>query len=83
MNPNPPRLTLIITRATLPDNWSMAIDHRLGAHWRAALFFTHHGIHQVSDAGWNARIPPGGEAAYCAQSHERAGGPPPISALQP
>ncbi|MBF0293830.1 MAG: hypothetical protein HQL96_01460 [Magnetococcales bacterium] len=76
-------LTLIVTRATLPDPaWETAITNRLGATWRAQIFFLDQGVRQVADARWST-LQPGGERIYCAHDHAQHHGPPPAPGILP
>ncbi|MBF0272340.1 MAG: hypothetical protein HQL98_09790 [Magnetococcales bacterium] len=79
----PPRITLIITRATLDTGWQERLRTRLGERWQTHLFFMHHGIHQVDQAHWRDRIQPHGTASFCAHGHGLAHGPTPAPGIQP
>ncbi|MBF0178460.1 MAG: hypothetical protein HQM03_00380 [Magnetococcales bacterium] len=75
-------LTLIVTRATLPDTWEMVIVNRLGPEWRAQIFFLDQGIHHVAHPSWTT-FRPGEARIYCAHDHARHHGPPPAQGILP
>lgn len=76
----PTLLTLIITRAWLPDGWQEAIGGHLGGDWQVNLFFLDQGVQRVGDARLADMA---GEKIYCASGHARLQGPQPAPGILP
>ncbi|MBF0125650.1 MAG: hypothetical protein HQM02_00410 [Magnetococcales bacterium] len=79
--PAPLRVTLLITRSTLPVGWEERITEHLGLAWRANLFFLDQGIHLIERPWSGSRF--GGERIYCAYGHGQLNGPRPSPDIFP
>ncbi|MEO5344867.1 MAG: hypothetical protein H7834_00640 [Magnetococcus sp. YQC-9] len=83
MTTPPLEITLLITRAHLPNGWLQRLQDRVQAPWRMRLFFLHEGVRQLGDPAWTPWLETAIEAAYCAHDHQKMAGPTPLTAIQP
>ncbi|MBF0614762.1 MAG: hypothetical protein G8237_13765 [Magnetococcales bacterium] len=82
----PPSLlpaTLVVTRATLPDDWRTLLSRPWLQDRPLQLFFLHHGVQWVAAPVWSFLLEKTEEAAFCAQDHNDLHGPPPLPTIQP